>query len=287
MVSLICIRLISPLFRPEKETEIFFDGTTPTFRCSLTVTKLESTQPQCVMEYRNEDIFFAYLNGKIEKETFSKSFYFSKPEIHLTCAKHRDVGLKVEDVYFGLQDAFIWLKMEPQNCRKNNAELVHFAARSDWSIYLDSCEPVYFDIKVVSTIGNYYYEMMDDAWSTDFWVAATDQEWTDVEIFVGTVKIMEAHRVILSARSPVLNESLNKISNANKSIVTFGVEFDVKIVKHFLNFLYTGYLKTSARSKQLHKLAKVYEVETLTNICQVLSANPPDVEELTNCLIQL
>jgi hypothetical protein len=242
------------------------------------------------MQYQNEDIFFAYLNAKTEKETLSKSFYISKPEIHLTCAKHRDVGLKVEDVYFGLQDAlidFIWLKLEPKNCQKN-AELVHFAARSDWSIYLDSCEPVYFDIKVVSTIGNYYYEMMDDGWLTDFWVAATNQKLTDVDIFVRTVKVMEAHRIILCARSPVLKESLNKTRyTAGKPIVTFEPEFDVDTVKTFLNFLYTGSLKTSARSKQLHKLAKVYEVETLKNVCQLINANSSDVEELTNCLIQL
>jgi hypothetical protein len=242
------------------------------------------------MQYQKEDIFFAYLNGKIEKETFSKSFYISKPEIHLTCAKHRDVGLKVEDIYFGLQDGledgFIWLKMESKNSRKN-AELLHFTAQSDWNLYLNSCEPaVYFDIKVVSMIGNYYYEMMDDAWPTDFWMAAVNKKLTDVEIFVGTVKLMEAHRVILSARSPVLNASLNKISNANKSIVTFGAEFDVDTVKHFLNFLYTGSLKTSARSKQLSKLATMYGVETLKNMCQQIN-HVPDVEELTNCLIQL
>jgi hypothetical protein len=129
--------------------------------------------------------------------------------------------------------------------------------------------------------------MMDDAWPTDLWAAATDQKLTDVEIFVGTVKVMEAQLVILSARSPVLNEFLNKISNTKKSIVTFGAEFEVDTVKNFLNFLYTGSLKTRDRSKQLSKLATMYGVETLKNVCQLMNANSSDVEELTNCLIQL
>jgi hypothetical protein len=97
---------------------------------------------------------------------------------------------------------------------------------------------------------------------------------------------MEAHRIILSARSPVLNEFLNKISNTEKSIVTFGVEFDVEVVKNFLNFLYTGSLKSTDSVHQLSKLAAMYQVETLKNVCQLLN-RAPDIEELSNCLIQL
>jgi hypothetical protein len=107
---------------------------------------------------------------------------------------------------------------------------------------------------------------------------------TDVEIIVGTVKVMEAHRVILCARSPVLNESITKISNTGKSIVIFGPEFEVHIVHYFLKFLYTGRLEITDSSQQLGKLATIYQVETLKNICQLLN-RVPDVEELTNCLI--
>jgi hypothetical protein len=136
--------------------------------------------------------------------------------------------------------------------------------------------------------------MMDDDWLKDLWAAATNQKLTDVEILVGTVKVMEAHRVILSARSPVLNILLNKVSSdATKSIVTFGVEFNVNIVKYFLRFLYTGsLLETSANKftdyKQLLELATMYEVETLKNFCQVVNAFVPlDVEDLTSSLLEL
>jgi hypothetical protein len=130
--------------------------------------------------------------------------------------------------------------------------------------------------------------MMNDLWLKDLWLAATNQKLTDVEIFVGTAKMMEAHRVTLCARSPVLNESLNKINNtAEKSIVTFGEEFDKDIVRYFLKFLYTGRLKTSAKVTQMSQLAAMYEVETLKSVCQLLNANPPDAEEVTNHLLEL
>jgi hypothetical protein len=128
--------------------------------------------------------------------------------------------------------------------------------------------------------------MMDDKWTTDLWLAATNQKLTDVEIIVGTVKVMEAHRVILSARSPVLNIVLKKNSNTEKSIVIFKEEFDVEVVKNFLNFLYTGSLKTTGGGQQLSKLAKICQVETLKNVCQLIN-RVPDIEELSDSLIQV
>ncbi|XP_046458914.1 uncharacterized protein LOC124205516 [Daphnia pulex] len=269
---------------PEKETEIFFDRTTPTFCCTLTISANE--QPKCVMQYQNENICIAYLTGKVE---CSRYYYINKPVINLSCAKHRRFGLQVEDVYCSLKHFRYneWFKLEAKNCQKS-AELLHFAAQTQSRIDFGHLKFFNFDVKFISTIGNYYYEMMDDGWLTDFWVAATNEKLTDVEIFIGTVKVMEAHRVILCARSPVLNESLRKISNtAGKPIVTFGSEFDVEIIKNFLNFLYTGSLKTTEGAKQLSKLAKMYQVETLKNVCQLnVSDSSPDVEELTNnCLI--
>jgi hypothetical protein len=175
--------------------------------------------------------------------------------------------------------------MESQNFQKN-VELQHFTAEPKELQHFENSE-FYFDVKIVSTIGNYYYELMDHSWMTDFWSAATNQQLTDVEIFVGTVKLMEAHRVILSARSPVLNASLSKINNTGKSIVTFGAEFEIAVVKLFLQFLYTGVLKSSAKHKQLLILATTYEVETLKSMCQLANGAPLDVEDLTNCLLQL
>ena len=97
--------------------------------------------------------------------------------------------------------------MESNNFLKN-AELLNFTSKRVGLADFQGDE-IYFDFKIVSTIDNYYYEMTDNAWMDQFWTAATEQKLTDVDIVVGTDKLMEAHRVILSARSPVLNESFN------------------------------------------------------------------------------
>jgi speckle-type POZ protein len=262
-----------------------------------------------MMKYQKEEMFFAYITGR------SSENRIGKPVIHFTCAKHRSFGLKVEDVYCSQPFTSYghWFKMESKKLQ-NNAELLQrFTFKLDENIRYshDGTHQYNFDIKTVCTIGNYYYEMMDDKWLKDLWLAATDQKLTDVEIFVGTVKLMEAHQVVLSARSPVLNILLNKVSSdATKSIVTFGAEFDVDTVKHFLRFLYTGSLEEfdigvvtlflqflytgslepSASKdtdyKQLFELAKMYEVETLKNFCQVVNV-PPDVEDVTSSLLEL
>jgi speckle-type POZ protein len=128
---------------------------------------------------------------------------------------------------------------------------------------------------------------MDDDWMKHFWKAATKQKFTDVEIFVGPVKVMEAHRIILSARSPVMDASLRKTRSTGKSTFTFGAELNVKMVKNFFKFLYTGLLESSASNKQLLELATQYKVETLKNICQLANGAPLDVEEFTNSMLQL
>jgi hypothetical protein len=244
------------------------------------------------MQYHNEDIFFAYYNKEVVRghgsSPFGTPYSFL---VHFSCAKRRNFGFKIENIYVRLKGSN-WNKMKSQNFREN-PELLHFTVQFQETEYSSCPNHVFeFDIKIVSTIGNYYYELMDEDWLKDLWAAATDQKLTDVDIFVGTVKVMEAHRVILSARSPVLNASLNKIINTRKSNVTFGTKFGVNIVKHFLQFLYTGSLETSASKdtdyKQLLELATMYEVETLKNFCQVVNAFVPlDVEDLTSSLLEL
>ncbi|XP_046458912.1 uncharacterized protein LOC124205512 [Daphnia pulex] len=281
---------LSSKITPEEETEIFFDRTKPTFRCPWLLKKYENGQSKCVMQYQNENIFSAYYTE--EKEIASQlNDDISKPVIHFTCVKHRTFGLQVEDIYCGMKESGSrgynrWLKMEPKHHQKN-AEVLHFATQALSGFSKENLQfRVYFHIKTTSMIGNYNYEMMDDKWTTDLWLAATNQKLTDVEIIVGTVKVMEAHRVILSARSPVLNIVLKKNSNTEKSIVIFKAEFDVEVVKNFLNFLYTGSLKTTGGGQQLSKLAKICQVETLKNVCQLIN-RVPDIEELSDSLIQV
>jgi hypothetical protein len=238
------------------------------------------------MQYQKEDMFFAHFTGSRSIGIINKH---AKGVSHFACAKHRRFGLQVEDIYCEIYCISSppahkrWFKMEEKMFKNSVEPLQHFTFNLEFNL-----GPNIFDIKTISTIGNYYYEMMDVTWFTDLWAAAINQKLTDIEIFAGTVKVMEAHRVILCARSPVLNASLNKINKtAEKSIVTFEAEFDVEVVKNFLNFLYTGRLESSASVHQLSKLAILFEVETLKNVCQLLNANTPDAEELTNYLLEL
>ncbi len=236
------------------------------------------------MQYQNENICIGTLR-------YNGNAYISNPEIHFTCAKHLRFGLKVEDVYCRDPGYNKWLKMESKYFQRNSELQLDFSAKSLGTI--SDLQSVPFDVKFISTIGNYYYEMMDEGWTKDLWLAATNKKFTDVKIYVGYisyVEVMEVHRVILCARSPILNESLSRISNtAGKSIVRFGAKFDVEVVKNFLNFLYTGSLKTTDNVQQLSKLATKYEVSTLKKyVCQqLLNANPPDVEEVTDYLFLL
>jgi hypothetical protein len=52
------------IFSPEKNTEIFFERTTPNFRCISQLLSTHTGQSICVMQYQNENIFIAYLTGK-------------------------------------------------------------------------------------------------------------------------------------------------------------------------------------------------------------------------------
>jgi hypothetical protein len=245
------------------------------------------------MQYQNQDIFVAKVIRSGYRYLHRNEFR-SKPLIHLSFAKNRSYGLHVEDIYCNTKtvcEELTWSKMESKKLQTN--ELVRFTVRLqdiNCSYIYPTIQQFNFEIKMISRISNYYYQLMDEAWLKDLWTAATDQKLTDVDIFVGTNKVMEAHRIILSARSPVLNIVLNKASSLMKSIVTFGAEFNVDIVTLFLQFLYTGSLENANKDinyKQLLELATFYEVETLKNFCQVASAFPPDVEDLTSSLLEL
>jgi hypothetical protein len=163
-----------------------------------------------------------------------------------------------------------WVKMK--SIRQPGNAVLLFSAPSPVDLFHHECRNVVaFDARIVGTIDSYYYEIMDDAWMKDIWTAAINKQLTDVEILVGAGKLMEAHRVVLVARSPVLNASLGMTSGTGKHVVTIDEEFDVDVVVLFLKFLYTGALVrlASARDKlQLLTLAKTYEVETLKNVCQ-------------------
>jgi hypothetical protein len=238
------------------------DRTASTFRCVWRFPMFESVQPNAMANYQNETLFFAY----VISPTMGR-----EASIHFSCANLKNAGVKVEEVYMNQRShTSEWVKMK--STREPGNTVLLFSAPSPVDLFHHECRNVVaFDARIVGTIDSYYYEIMDDAWMKDIWTAAINKQLTDVEILVGAGKLMEAHRVVLVARSPVLNASLGMTSGTGKHVVTIDEEFDVDVVVLFLKFLYTGALVrlASARDKlQLLTLAKTYEVETLKNVCQ-------------------
>lgn len=178
--------------------------------------------------------------------------------------------------------------MKPKNAKHKleKSEMLFFVAKSD--VDFDHCseQSIHFDVKIISTIEDYRYEMMDVSWLTQLWKAAEDGKLTDLDVYVGQKKLMEAHQVILSARSPVLSNLLSNIVTKNgKATITFEADIDSSIVKHFLYFLYTGSSKINFRNKQYLALAENHEVVTLSKMCNLAMVSSPDVDEVTNFLL--
>ena len=122
-------------------------------------------------------------------------------------------------------------------------------------------------LTMTNHVDDYRHEFVDLDWSSKLWQSAEKNQSTDVELIVGYKKF-GAHRIILSARSPVFNELLSKRKRGAKHSVQVNADVDCQVFQHFLEFLYTGTLKISANNRQLLQLASMYQVETLEKLCK-------------------
>ena len=161
--------------------------------------------------------------------------------------------------------------------------MLFFVAKANVNFEKPCEQSIVFDIKMLSTIPNYSFEMMDISWPIQLWEAALHGWYTDVDIFVGTKKLMEAHRVVLSARSSVLKDEILKTEG--KSIIRFPKEIYPQVAEHFLYFLYTGSSKITFKNKQLLLLAERNKVETLIEVCKLATVTSPNVDQVTNFLL--
>ena len=156
-----------------------------------------------------------------------------------------------------------------------------FAGKMAYDVFYRNNDLIKFRVKIVSSVENYCF--VDSTWITDLW---SENHLTDVDIFVGQNKLL-AHRVVLSARSPVFKKMFSKMSNSGTSKLTFDAdEVDLSVVEHFLRYLYTGTLSISANNKQLLALAEMYQVETLKKICQ-LAVRVSDADDITTSFLAL
>ncbi len=85
---------------------------------------------KCIMQFHNEDIFFADYTGR------KNGKFVCEPGIHLLCPKLSSFGLKVEDIYFGAGNN--WFKMESKNFQKN-VELQRFTITNSSLLSMQIC----------------------------------------------------------------------------------------------------------------------------------------------------
>ena len=221
-------------------------------------------------EYQNEKMFFAQIVGDII------DWHIKKPLIRFFFVKPRNCVFKIVEVAMAhlLCDKFIRMKLDQQEKDVS----IYTAQVDEIRVGLFSaCIP--FRVKIANTNENNCFA--DATWTTDLW---SEKQFADVDVLVGQNKL-QAHRVVLSARSPVLNTLLSKISHTGKCKLRIGAdEVDSAVVEHFLKYLYTGTLSISANNKQLLALAEMYQVETLKAICQ-LAVRVPDADEITTSFL--
>ena len=262
--------------RPYRATEIYFDPSTSNLLYNWEWDDLPdfSAIPLKYFPYRNERLFSAHVTGKCVRLVGSMSL--ETPILRLTLARLRKTGCKVEDVYFCLNNG----QRDPQVPRwiKMTRASFGFSAPLE-TLYSNHRYSISFCLKIASAVDNYHYEMMDATWATQLWSAAINRQLTDVEILVGSNKL-EAHRVVLSSRSAILEALLS----GNTQTITIEADVDFPVVEQFLKFLYTGKLDFPAENEQLLVLADIYEVITLKKLCQLACRAPPSVAEVTSSL---
>ena len=226
-------------------------------------------------EYQNERFFFAQLLGKYDSNQYGQ-YLFKTPLIRFFFLKPRNCGFKIAEISMSMSSCDQWIPMKPDQQDKDVNIFVTKMVTNLSSIY-----SIKFRVKIVSSVENYCF--VDSTWITDLW---SENHLTDVDIFVGQNKLL-AHRVVLSARSPVFKKMYSKMSNSGTSKLTFDAdEVDFSVVEHFLRYLYTGTLSISANNRQLVALAEMYQVETLKKICQ-LAVRVSDADDITTSFLAL
>ena len=260
-----------------KDTEVYVDNCTSTFECCWPFYGVEARSMNALAKYENEKTFFVQILGDNDGN------HIKTPLIRFFHLKPRNCGFKIAEIAMAGLDKSLWpydkwIRMKPD---QQENDLRMFVAKQDRSVQHNSNSSTKFRVKIVSTTLSYCF--FDATWSTDLW---SEKQFTDVDILVGENKL-QAHRVVLSARSPVLKILLSKISLKGRSTLTIGADkVDFSVVEHFLKYLYMGTLEISANNKQLLALAEMYQVETLKEFCQ-LAVRVSDAKDITTSFLAI
>lgn len=226
--------------------------------------------------YQGEPMFRA----KIRKSGEIESSITLDQEFTLTFLSfnHNQIGCKIDEVLYcrDWQD-HDWATQTKMLERPTNHEsILQTFAHTD--VYASQFN-LKFYVKMVSSVTNFGYRIVDTLWKDQLWTAAVEKQFTDVEFLVGD-KSLGAHRFLLSAVSPVFAAMFQSgMEEALTGKVRIG-DVDPGTFKHFLEFLYTGRVETAAKKEELLAVADKYQVETLVHLCK-LATEPENMEDIT------
>jgi hypothetical protein len=141
-------------------------------------------------------------------------------------------------------------------------------------------EKITFLIYVAGCLPEYRFQLRDQLLKTQLWLAAQEQQMTDVTFAVDGGKNLYAHKFILAARSPVFAQQFLNISTTERGLINME-HVEPSVMEQFLNFIYTGELETQP-NKQLLTLAQAYGVQTLVDLsnCCFQEVSGDDVLDL-------
>jgi hypothetical protein len=190
------------------------------------------------------------------------------PILFLVAIDLRKIGMKVEDVKFGLQGSGLSpARMEEMTKEDLDDEgsLQLFTVTLHEKIVGN--HKIMFRICIGDTDSGYCYQLSDRLAKDQLWAALRSQpNIADIELIVKD-KTFPAHRAILAARSQVFAAEFERIQlDVPQQIRIDGVE--PSTVEKFLHFIYTGEPMGTLEDEVLLKLADHYQLATLANLCR-------------------
>lgn len=212
-------------------------------------------------EFRNEKVFAASLVNSSSQQHCDKQNVASDFILIFKSSNHHKIGIQICKVMLTLTCPGMTESDPTEMIPKPHNELLQEFHLPTGQLPLPVTITYY--IHVNETIPNYRYELVDLLCMAHLWFAARRRQFTDFEFLVQG-KVFPAHRVVLAARSPVL---ANLLSQSGVDFLRIE-DMDVPIFEHFLHFIYTGRLTTSAADAQLLMAAERYQIDTLKSLCQ-------------------
>jgi hypothetical protein len=190
------------------------------------------------------------------------------PILFLVAIDLRKIGMKVEDVKFGMQGSGLsTARMEEMTKEDLDDEgsLQLFTVTLHEKIVGN--HKIMFRICIGDTDSGYCYQLSDRLAKDQLWAALRSQpNIADIELIVKD-KTFPAHRAILAARSQVFAAEFERIQlDVPQQIRIDGVE--PSTVEKFLHFIYTGEPMGTLEDEVLLKLADHYQLATLANLCR-------------------